>query len=424
MAILLELAPVTLPNPDATSILFGNVVSCGPFCDPADPTRKAILVGILTGTDPTPNVQLAAYVSTDDGATWATVLGPTLEYGPFTGEWIPITGYQLGNTVYAPQSVTPGFMGLLGFDLPSFSFSVINAAMLTLGGGVTQVSILGINSDGLGVIVGIFQDVTGMTLANTVLFDTSGTLIDSQVVLDPDGDPPYRYQPDGALTGVRHDTQDIVGSNAQDIDGTPRFRVYTWQRGTVSAIPLFGLLAFTPSQTVDDTLASSLASPAIQTGSIDQIPPAGQQMADLATNKIQFINGGTSPTWAFEPGVVVPGLGVAVGPVSSAGNSNTQSSDKHWWTAAPGFLLFVGAEVLTVLSTGLVAAIVYEAGMGDPIRTGSLKSCRVVADRMEIVTGFGDGGVSGPFAAGGTLYYWRSSLTLVFREGCRYYATS
>ena len=105
----------------------------GPFVSPANTQRIAVLALVQLNPPPNQAGQIVALVSTDQGSTWTTVNGPTIDgyIDTISQSFFGVLGVQSGETVYFLQAPTSGVFGLYSFDLSTFTFTTLNPTFAT-----------------------------------------------------------------------------------------------------------------------------------------------------------------------------------------------------------------------------------------------------------------------------------------------------
>lgn len=423
MAMALEIGPVELPL-SGQHWFNQNGFGFGPYSDPADTTRKVVLSMICSGQSGgvVQDLQIVAMTSIDSGAIWSVVYGPTV--AGYTGQTVPlqpIHGYQLASKIYIPNFYVLDFLGLYSFDLASFTFSVVNTALFAISPVFNAWNILGINEDGL-CVMGSGQS---STVGAAVLVDVfTGLLIDSNSsITDPDNPAPSLSDWPVIFglyaCGVSAGTQNIVSSLFQfPSDFFGRIRTFTWPRGTISATPVFGL-----ADSVPDPNLFNNSAPDNIFGASNQ-SESNQFMLDPATNKMLEVASWTNvgvDTWTT---TVTPSI-------NGSGSDQTRTVDGYFWSCTFGstgtteYMILIGA-------TGIIAAVFSYDHSADPVAflfyNAAGGTQRVVNGRLEVATSytnFIDYPPDMNTAGGARMWYWRTTpLQLVYRSGCRYYATS
>lgn len=131
----------------------------GPFVQTTDITRKAIITLLGSGVPAGgafPSLVLTAMVTSDDGDSWSLATSAiSINPSATGGGNVQVTGVQYGNKVYCSGVPTIGTIGLYAFDLITFTWSTVNAAIGTYisGGLVVTPQIVAINSVGYGIII-------------------------------------------------------------------------------------------------------------------------------------------------------------------------------------------------------------------------------------------------------------------------------
>lgn len=423
-----EIGPVELPL-SGQHWPFSNAFGAGPYSDPADTTRKVVISMICSGQTGShiDDLQIVAMTSTDSGATWSVVYGPMIGGYTHFSTNTPAQlahGFQFGSKIYIPNLYTLDYIGLYSFDLSTFTFAAVNTAILQ----VTNIPepfvawyVIGINQDGLCVLG---SNATS-TQAGAILIDVfTGSLIDFNFnITDPDNPSPLASDWNVLFvpyaSGVSTNTQDTLAVTIQlQFNPFQRIRTFTWARGTISATPVFGLA--TESLGPDSFNNTSLDDifGAIDTSSFIQL------MLDPTANSLLQITSWANvgvDTWTT---TVVP-------PINGPGSNQTRTADGYFWSCTFGSTGTI--EYMIVASAGgIIAAVFSYDHSSDPIPfeffAGGIGTQRVVNGRLEVATGFSNGVDYPPdmnTAGGARMWYWRTTpLQLVYRSGCRYYATS
>lgn len=213
--------PVALPYPPRTWMPNGGTSIAGnngPYVSPNNANRKAIICasGIFGGA-----TNLTALVTSDGGATWSTVLGPTISTNSLSYSGLGNSALYT-NKIYTFANLnTVDQVALVSFDLDALSFSVVNSVIGTyVSSGPTDLQngcIMAINNAGYGI--GWINSVGGNQL---VPFDVTGATFGQGIIASPTASG-------AAMYGVETVTDDIVYVGPTPLFFTPVIR--RWATG-------------------------------------------------------------------------------------------------------------------------------------------------------------------------------------------------